>query len=122
MVPTPLTQSQHPQALCHVPTQRIAGSSQHRLETPGSGFAKYSLRRGKIRLRDGQVVRLVSRFGSTTLPVHIDSAIRTGQLFATFHTAKSFLNRVTGPHRDGVVGTPEYKVVAVRIEPLHSIS
>jgi formate dehydrogenase major subunit len=75
-----------------------------------------------LNLRNGQVVRLVSRFGSTTLPVHIDSAIGIGQLFATFHTAKSFLNRVTGPHRDGVVGTPEYKVVAVRIEPLHSIS
>jgi len=62
----------------------------------------------RLNLQDGQVVRLVSRFGSTTLPVHIDCAIRTGQLFATFHTAKSFLNRVTGPHRDGVVGTPEY--------------
>jgi hypothetical protein len=27
-----------------------------------------------------------------------------------------FLNRITGPHRDSVVGSPEYKVTAVRIE------
>jgi hypothetical protein len=29
---------------------------------------------------------------------------------------ETFLNRVTGPHRDGVAGTPEYKVTAVRVE------
>jgi formate dehydrogenase major subunit len=37
-------------------------------------------------------------------------------LFATFHTAEVFLNRVTSPHRDRYVKSPEYKVTAVRIE------
>jgi predicted molibdopterin-dependent oxidoreductase YjgC len=32
-----------------------------------------------------------------------------GELFATFHTAKTFLNTVTGPHVDRATGTPEYK-------------
>ena len=45
-----------------------------------------------------------------------DSAIKTGELFATFHTAEVFLNRMTSPHRDEYVDAPEYKVTAVRIE------
>jgi predicted molibdopterin-dependent oxidoreductase YjgC len=43
-------------------------------------------------------------------------------LFATFHTAHAFLNRLTGPARDSIVLTPEYKVVAVRIEKLAEVN
>ena len=39
-----------------------------------------------------------------------------GELFATFHAAEVFLNQLTSPHRDNVVMTPEYKVVAVAVE------
>jgi formate dehydrogenase major subunit len=46
----------------------------------------------------------------------ISAAIKPGELFATFHTADVFLNRLTGTGRNNVVRTPEYKVVAVRIE------
>jgi formate dehydrogenase major subunit len=45
-------------------------------------------------------------------------SVRAGQVFATFHTTETFLNAVTGPYRDGVVGTPEYKVTAIRVERL----
>jgi formate dehydrogenase major subunit len=69
---------------------------------------------------DGDLVRVVSRHGSATLPVRISSAMRPGELFATFHTAKTFLNAVTSGHRDRTVGTPEYKVTAVRIERLRA--
>jgi formate dehydrogenase major subunit len=73
----------------------------------------------RLGLQDGRPVRLVSRYGSTTIPIRMNPAIRRGQLFATFHTVATFLNRITGPHRDRVVGSPEYKLVAVRIcEPL----
>jgi predicted molibdopterin-dependent oxidoreductase YjgC len=43
-------------------------------------------------------------------------ALSPGQLFATFHTVAAGLNEVTSPHRDHHEGTPEYKVVAVRLE------
>jgi predicted molibdopterin-dependent oxidoreductase YjgC len=33
--------------------------------------------------------------------------------FAPFHFADIFLNRVTSPHRDRYVKSPEYKVTAV---------
>ena len=52
------------------------------------------------------------------LPAHIDAAVQRGQLFATFHRPVPLVNRVTGPHRDPLAGTPEYKVTAVRIERL----
>jgi formate dehydrogenase major subunit len=71
-------------------------------------------------LHDGDRVRVRSRHGGTELPVRSDARVRPGQLFATFHTAAAFLNCVTGPHRDGRVQTPEYKVTAVRIEKLNT--
>ena len=68
-------------------------------------------------IADGDRVRVVSAYGAAVLPARVSGAVRPGQLFATFHTADVFLNRVTGPHRDGRVATSEYKVTAVRIEP-----
>ncbi len=65
---------------------------------------------------DGDRVRVVSEYGTTVLPARFSAAVVPGQLFATFHTKEVFLNAVTGPNRDPVVGTPEYKVTAVRIE------
>ncbi|MBI2885794.1 MAG: formate dehydrogenase subunit alpha [Chloroflexi bacterium] len=70
----------------------------------------------RLLLQDGQRVRVRSRHGETVLPVRIVPAVQPGQLFATFHTAEAFLNRITSPHRDRMVKTPEYKVTAVRIE------
>jgi formate dehydrogenase major subunit len=61
-------------------------------------------------------VRVLSEYDAAMLPARISSAVVPGQLFATFHTKEVFLNAVTGPNRDSVVGTPEYKVTAVRIE------
>jgi formate dehydrogenase major subunit len=71
---------------------------------------------GAADLRDGDQIRLVSRYGATTLPVRVTAAMRAGELFATFHTAAAMVNDVTGPHGDRITGTPEYKVTAVRIE------
>ena len=70
----------------------------------------------ELRLRDGQRVRVRSRYGHAELPVRINPAMRRGELFATFATVEAFLNQVTSPHRDRVTLTPEYKVTAVRLE------
>jgi formate dehydrogenase major subunit len=58
----------------------------------------------------------VSRYGATTLPARATDRVAPGQLFATFSAADTALNRVTGPNRDPVTNTPEYKVTAVRLE------
>jgi formate dehydrogenase major subunit len=70
----------------------------------------------RLRLRNGEKVRVHSRYGEASLPIRITRAVKPGELFATFHTARTFLNRVTSPHRDRYVKTPEYKVTAVQIE------
>jgi len=74
----------------------------------------------QLALDDGDWVRVRSRHGEAVLPAHVDPAMRTGELFGTFHTAVVFLNGVTGPQRDRYTNTPEYKVTAVRVEKLPS--
>jgi formate dehydrogenase major subunit len=71
-----------------------------------------------LRLVEGERVKLSSRHGEAAVAVRVDAGLRPGEVFATFHTAETFLNRVTGNGRDPVTHTPEYKVTAVRIDKL----
>jgi formate dehydrogenase major subunit len=70
----------------------------------------------RLTIHDGEQVRVVSRYGAATLPARVNSDLQDGQLFATFQTPALLVNAVTGPHRDTITGTPEYKVTAVRLE------
>ena len=70
----------------------------------------------RLSLEQGDLISIRSRHGETCLPMRIDPRVCPGELFATFHTETAALNRVTGPHRDSRVMTPEYKVVAVALE------
>jgi len=63
-----------------------------------------------------------SRYGEVFAPIRINPAVKSGELFATFHTSDVFLNRLVGPGRDAAVQTPEYKVVAARIEKLSAVT
>lgn len=72
----------------------------------------------ELRLVDGEKVRLKSRHGEALLPIRISQTVKRGELFATFHDAAIFLNRLTSPNRDRYVQAPEYKVTAVTIEKL----
>lgn len=69
-----------------------------------------------LELAEGDHVRVYSRYGACTLPVRITTAVKDGELFATFHDTRVFLNNLTSSYRDGMVGTPEYKITAVRLE------
>jgi predicted molibdopterin-dependent oxidoreductase YjgC len=69
----------------------------------------------RLSVVEGDRVRVISRYGRTILPVHVTDMVPAGVVFATFHTAAAFLNRVTSDIRDPV-GTPEYKITAVRLE------
>ncbi|MCE9556415.1 MAG: molybdopterin-dependent oxidoreductase [Planctomycetes bacterium] len=70
----------------------------------------------RLGIADGQTVRLRSRYGSATITASISSALKPGELFATFSSPEVFLNHLTSNHRDKHVQTPEYKVTAVQIE------
>ena len=69
----------------------------------------------QLDLHNGERVVVQSHYGSASLPIRITSRVKPGEVFATFHDAAVFLNRVTSPHRDRYVKSPEYKVTAVRI-------
>jgi len=71
-----------------------------------------------IGLRNRETVLLKSRHGEAKLPVHINDAMKRGELFCTFHSPEIFLNHITSPVRDRFVLAPEFKVTAVRIEKL----
>ena len=68
----------------------------------------------------GERVRVVSHHGQTELPVRIVDSLQRGHAFATFHSAEALVNGLTGPGRDCVTSTPEYKVTAIRVEKLPS--
>lgn len=68
-------------------------------------------------IREGDRVRVQSRWGEAVLPVRISHHVKSGELFATFHTPEVSLNSLTGAHGDSYAKTPEYKVTAVRIDP-----
>jgi formate dehydrogenase major subunit len=65
---------------------------------------------------DGELVRVVSRYGEATLAAEITPRVTPGVVFATFQDPSTGVNRLTGPRRDRRTGTPEYKVTAVRLE------
>ncbi|GBD11300.1 Formate dehydrogenase H [bacterium HR23] len=71
----------------------------------------------RLGVQEGQKVRVRSRYGEVVLPVHITAEVKPGECFATFHTPV-LVNAITSPMRDEHVHTPEYKVTAVRVEPL----
>jgi len=71
-----------------------------------------------LQISAAEIVRVKSRYGEAEMPVEISSNVKKGELFATFHDPQIFLNRLTTPHRDRFVQTPEFKVTAVRIEKL----
>jgi formate dehydrogenase major subunit len=69
-----------------------------------------------VGVSDDEYVRVVSRYGAAMLPVRVTAEVARGQLFATFQTADFRVNLLTGPNRDLVTDTPEYKVTAIRLE------
>jgi formate dehydrogenase major subunit len=70
----------------------------------------------RLSFSNGDLIRIRSRHGDAVLPIRIDPSIKSGELFATFHTVRSYLNKLVGAERDTVTQTPEYKVVAVALE------
>jgi formate dehydrogenase major subunit len=76
----------------------------------------------RLGVGESERVRVQSHHGNVLIPIRISPAVKRGELFATFHTSDVFLNRLIGSGRDNVVHTPEYKVVAVRIEKLSAVT
>jgi predicted molibdopterin-dependent oxidoreductase YjgC len=70
----------------------------------------------KLRIKDGDMVKVISRRGEVIARAKLTSASPVGVVFMTFHFAESPANMLTNPVIDPVAKIPEYKVCAVRIE------
>ncbi len=70
----------------------------------------------KIRVKDGDSVRVTSRRGSIVLPAKVGSRVEAGVLFIPFHFWEAAANVLTNPAYDPTARIPEFKVCAVRLE------
>jgi len=70
-------------------------------------------------LEDGEVVRVSSRRGSINAPVRLDSHLRPGLAFMTFHFPDDVdVNVLTIEATDPKSGTAEFKASAIRIDKI----
>jgi formate dehydrogenase major subunit len=71
-----------------------------------------------LHLRDDEIVRLVSARGDAILPAVGSERVLPGHLFTSFHFPASTVNALLSSSADESSKCPEYKVSAVRVEPI----
>jgi formate dehydrogenase alpha subunit len=72
----------------------------------------------RIGLNGAKRVRVTSRRGSIELKAKVTPHIRPGVVFIPFHWAEAAANVLTNNVLDPIAKIPEYKVCAVRVEPV----
>jgi formate dehydrogenase major subunit len=66
-------------------------------------------------IRDGDLVKLASRAGETSLRAKISERVAPGVVYTTFHHPRTQANVVTTDYSDWATNCPEYKVTAVQV-------
>jgi formate dehydrogenase major subunit len=75
----------------------------------------------RLGVAPGEVVRVVSPRGSVLAPVRLDTGLRPGLAFMTFHFPDQVAtNELTIDAVDPQSGTSEFKAAAIRIEPVRA--
>jgi len=78
---------------------------------------------GEVRgIRDGDLVKLSSRNGDTTLRARLTTRVSPGVVYTTFHFPDNQVNVVTTDYSDWATNCPEYKVTAVQVSPTNGMS
>jgi formate dehydrogenase major subunit len=73
-------------------------------------------------ISDGDLVKLASRVGETTLRAIITERVAPGVVYTTFHHPGTQTNVVTTEYSDWATNCPEYKVTAVQVTPTNGPS
>ena len=68
-------------------------------------------------IKEGDLVRLASRVGATTLHAHLTDRVAPGVVYTTFHHPDTQANVITTEYSDWATNCPEYKVTAVQVSP-----
>ncbi len=71
-----------------------------------------------IGVKDREVVRVSSRRGSIEITAQVTDRSLPGTVFIPFHFFEAAANRLTHSELDPIGKTPEFKVCAVKVEPL----
>jgi predicted molibdopterin-dependent oxidoreductase YjgC len=72
----------------------------------------------ELGVKDGDPVRITSRRASIDIAVRISPRVARRQVFIPMHYREAAANLLTNPVLDPYAGIPEFKVCAVRIEPV----
>lgn len=72
----------------------------------------------KLNIKNGEIVRAVSRRGEIEIRAKITDRVHEGIVFIPFHFAEAAANRLTNDVLDPIAKIPEYKVCAVKIEKI----
>jgi formate dehydrogenase alpha subunit len=70
----------------------------------------------KLKIEEGQKVKVTSRRGSVEAKATITKKSAPGSIFMNFHFANASVNLLTNPALDPIGKIPEYKVCAVKLE------
>jgi len=73
-------------------------------------------------ISDGDLVRLASRKGETSLRAAVTDRVAPGVVYTTFHHPETQANVVTTEFSDWATSCPEYKVTAVQVTPSNGLS
>jgi assimilatory nitrate reductase catalytic subunit len=75
----------------------------------------------RLKVNDGEHVRVRSRRGEGVFPALIVKTIRPDTIFIPYHWGEQLaVNQLTNPQLDPISKIPEYKACAARIEKIHS--
>ena len=75
----------------------------------------------RLKINDGERVKVVSRRGMGIFPALIVRTIRPDTIFIPYHWGENLAaNQLTNPALDPVSKIPEYKACAARVEKIHS--
>jgi formate dehydrogenase major subunit len=75
----------------------------------------------RLKIADGELVKITTRRGSITLKARLTNTIDEGVIFTYFHFSEAAANVLTNADPaslDPVAGIPEYKVAAARLEKI----
>jgi formate dehydrogenase alpha subunit len=72
----------------------------------------------RLGISQGEMVRLSSRRGAVDVAAYLTTRSRPGTVFMNFHFAEAAVNLLTNDALDPYAQIPEFKVCAVKIEPL----
>ena len=75
----------------------------------------------KLKINDGERVKVVSRRGEGVFPALVVRTVRPDTIFIPYHWGEELAaNQLTNPKLDPTSKIPEYKACAARIEKIHS--